>query len=247
MSELNWIPSETFGSPGFETEWLTVNTARQGGVGSTEALNKICRTYWYPLYAYIRGKGFDTHAAQDLTQEFFSRLLSKPWLQDVHDSKGKFRAFLLAAMNNFLANEWRREKAEKRGGGQEIFSLDAAEAEQRFRLEPFHNESPDKLFDRSWAMTVLEQASAQLRQECFMTGKIGLFESLKTSLAGEKNDERYADVAARLGITEDAVKKTAQRMRDRYQEIVRAEIAQTLMNPAEVVGETEFILKAVRD
>ena len=247
MSELNRIPSETFGSPRFETEWLTVNTARQGGVGSGEALEKLCRTYWYPLYAYVRSKGFDTHDAQDLTQEFFSRLLSQPWLQDVHASKGKFRAFLLASMNHFLANEWRREKAEKRGGGHEVFSLDAEEAEQRFRLELSHHESPDKLFDRSWAMTVLERSSAQLREEYFACGKLELFDSLKTSLAGEKNDERYADVAARLGTTEVVIKKTAQRMRERYQEIVRSEIAQTLMNPAEVTGETEFILKAVRD
>jgi RNA polymerase sigma-70 factor (ECF subfamily) len=245
--DLNWMPSAAFGTPGLETEWLVVDQARQGGAGSAEALGRICHTYWYPLYAYVRGKGFDTHEAKDLTQEFFSRLLGRPWLQDVHSSKGKFRAFLLAAMNHFLANEWRRAKAVKRGSGREMFSLDAAAAEQRYQLDPSHHESPDRLYDRSWAMTVLERASAQLRQECFLTGKIQLFESLQTSLAGEKNDERLADIACRLGLTTDAVKKAARRQRERYQEIVQAEIAQTVMNPGEENGETEFILRAVRD
>lgn len=246
MSELNWIPTETFGSPGFETEWLTVNAARQGGVGSVEALEKLCRTYWYPLYAYVRSKGFDTHDAQDLTQDFFSHLLTRPWLQEVHSSKGRFRAFLLASMNHFLANEWRRTKAEKRGGGREVFSLDAEEAEHRFQLELSHHESPDKLYDRSWAMTVLERASNSLREEFFSIGRLDLFDSLKTSLAGDRNDERYSDVAVRLCMTEAGVKKAAQRMRERYHELVRSEISQTLINPAEVSGETEFILKAVR-
>lgn len=246
MSDPNWIPTGTFGSSGFETEWLTVNTARQGGVGSAEALEKICRTYWYPLYAYVRGKGFDVHAAQDLTQEFFSRLLAKPWLQDVHASKGKFRAFLLAAMNNFLMNEWRKEKTQKRGGGREIFSMDALEAEQRYKLEPFHNESPDQIFERNWALTVLERAKARMRDEYATFGQAELFDKLLPTLNGEKSDETYAQIGIALNMTETAVKKSAQRMREHYDQVVREEVSTTVNGPEALEEETKFLHAALR-
>src|ERR1035437_1833395 len=146
MDDLNWTTDGPTGSTGFETDWLVVSAAGLSTPEAAGALEKLCRTYWYPLYCYVRRKGHATSAAQDLTQEFFARLLEKPWLCDVHPSKGKFRSFLLASMNHFLANEWRRDQTQKRGGGTTTFSFDATGAEDCYRLEPSHDESPDKIF-----------------------------------------------------------------------------------------------------
>ena len=198
MTDFHWISSETFGATGFETEWLTIDKARRGGAGAPEALAKICQTYWYPLYVYVRGKGFDRHEAQDLTQEFFSSLLTKPWLENVHPSKGRFRAYLLAAMNNFLVDEWRRENTAKRGGGRDLFSLDAIAAEQRFNLEPAHHESPDRLFDHSWAVTVSRQALANLKTEYQAPDQAPLFDALQPMLTSGKKPERQTEIARRL-------------------------------------------------
>ena len=245
MPDLQWTSNGPTGSTGFETDWITVNDAGQSNSEAAGALEKLCRTYWYPLYAYVRRKGYDSPDAQDLTQEFFARLLDKPWLREVHPSKGKFRSFLLASVNHFLANDWRRDQARKRGGGTVTFSFDAAGAEDCYRLEPSHNESPDRIYDHHWAMNVLYQAQTWLKQECFMTGKCALFEELKGQLDGDKNPDTYSEVAARLGQTEPAVKKAAQRLRERYQELIRAEISQTVSDPGEVEQEIRHLFAAL--
>jgi RNA polymerase sigma-70 factor (ECF subfamily) len=247
MTEFNWISSNTFGASGFETEWTTVHQARQGGAGGDEALEQLCCTYWYPLYAYVRGQGFERHEAQDLTQEFFSRLLGKPWLQNVHPAKGRFRAFLLAAMNKFLVDEWRREHAAKRGGGRELFSLDALAADQRFKLEPAHDESPDRLFDRSWAATVSAQALVRLRNECLDQDKAALFDAVQPLLAGGKSAEPQAVVAQRLNLSPAALRKALQRLRERHLELIRHEVARTVDGPAELDAELRHILDFLND
>ena len=154
-----------------------------------------------PLYAYIRRKGYETHDAEDLTQAFFTHLLERPWLQDVHPSKGKFCAFLLASLNHFLTNEWRRGQTRKRGGNQPVFSIDAVGAEECLRLEPSHDRSPDKLFDYHWALQVLYRAQTRLEAECLADGKGALFAELKEMLDGDKMPGTYGQAAARLGLT----------------------------------------------
>jgi RNA polymerase sigma-70 factor (ECF subfamily) len=244
MDDFEWIPRESFGNARFKTEWPTVDQARQGGPDSAEAIEKLCRTYWYPLYAYVRGRGYDQHEAQDLTQEFFARLLAKPWLENVHPSKGRFRAFLLAAMNHFLVHDWRRETAAKRGGGREVFSLDALAAEQRYHLEPSHHESPDHLFDRSWAVTVSKQAVARLQSEYSTPAKSAQFDALKHSLlgGGVVNPEPPAEIARRLNLAPDALRKILQRLRQRHLEMIREEITRTVINPDDVEEEYRQVL-----
>jgi DNA-directed RNA polymerase specialized sigma24 family protein len=246
LDELNWTADGPTGSSGFETDWLVVGTAGLSTPEAASALEKVCRTYWYPLYAHVRRKGYDSADAQDLTQEFFTRLLGKPWLRDVHPSKGKFRSFLLASMNHFLANEWRRGQTLKRGGSQPVFSIDAAGAEECLRLEPAHDHSPDKLFDYHWALQVLYRAQTRLEAECLADGKAALYAELKEMLNGDKLPGTYGQAAARLGLTEAAVKKAAQRLRERYQELIRAETAETVSNPFEVEEELRHLFASVR-
>src|SRR5437764_9508596 len=158
------------------THWSVVLSAGQGA--STEAnraLETLCRAYWYPLYAYVRRKGYDAHAAQDLTQEFFTRLLARNYLSVADRNRGKFRSFLLGWLEHFLAREWTKAHAQKRGGGQASFSFDEVDAENRYRLEPAHELTPEKIFDRRWATALLDQAMARLREECLTSQKGDLF------------------------------------------------------------------------
>jgi DNA-directed RNA polymerase specialized sigma24 family protein len=250
MRDLNWTTDGPTGSPGFgdsQTDWITVRTAGQRAPEAAAALEKLCRTYWYPLYAYIRQCGHGPQDAQDLTQEFFAHLLAKSWLQDLHPSKGKFRSFLLASLNHFLANEWRREQTLKRGGVSTLFSLDAVEAEERYRIEPADNQSPDKVFERGWAMTLLKRAETRLQEECSACGKNDLFEGWEGMFEGEKHQHKYARMAGRLGMSEAATRKGAQRLRERYLELLRAEVAQTVNDPAEVDDEMHCLLKVLRE
>jgi RNA polymerase sigma-70 factor (ECF subfamily) len=208
-----------------------------------EALEKLCRTYWYPLYVYLRRRGCGEQDAQDLAQGFFAQLLERRAIQGVEREKGKFRSFLLASLNYFLADERDRAKAQKRGGGREVLSLDAQEAEQRYRLEPVDERSPEKVFEYRWAMTLLDQVLARLGQEFTEAGKRELFERLQAFLVegtGETG-EIYAEVAQEVGLTEEAVKKAVQRMRRRYHQLFRDEIAQTLASPAELDEELRHL------
>jgi RNA polymerase sigma-70 factor (ECF subfamily) len=219
-----------------------VLTARQGeSPQAARALEELCRTYWYPLYAYVRRRGYDAHEAEDLTQEFFARLLAKNYLADVHREKGKFRSFLLASLKHFLANEWDRALAKKRGGGHTIISLDA---ETRYRQEPKDELSADKLLDRQWAIALLDQVLARLGTEYTDAGKSEVFEQLKDSLTGARDSIPYAAIAAKLGTTEGAVKVAVHRLRQRYRKLLREEIAHTVASPAEIDEEIRHLFAA---
>ncbi|MBI4662606.1 MAG: sigma-70 family RNA polymerase sigma factor [Verrucomicrobia bacterium] len=210
------------------------------------ALEQLCRTYWYPLYVYVRRQGRDPHEAQDLTREFFARLLAAKSIQFVDRSKGKFRSFLLTSMNHFLAKEWNRAHRQKRGGGRVIVSLDDDTAERRYLCEPADQLTADKLFDRRWALTVLEQAMERLKTEFTRSGKVELFEQLKASISGDPTAAPYAEVAAKCQMTEGAVKVAMHRLRKHFGELLRDEIAQTVSRPEEVEAEIRHLFEALR-
>lgn len=230
-----------------ETHWSLVLTAGRGGDSTrgADALAALCQTYWYPLYAYVRRQGRAPHDAQDLTQEFFVRLLAKNWLADVNRERGRFRSFLLASLKHFLANEWDKSQALKRGGGHNFISLDAESAESRYALEPPDHLTADKLYDRRWALTLLDATLVRLRDEFACDGKARLFDELKFTLTGERGAAPYADIAAKLGTSEGAVKVAAHRLRQRYRELLRAEIAATVGTAAEVDEELRHLFAAL--
>lgn len=207
----------------------------------------LCHTYWYPIYAYVRRKGYPAPDAQDLTQEFFARLLARNYVTAADRQRGKFRSFLLGAFEHFLAKEWRRAHAEKRGGGRAAFSLDEMDAENRYLLEPAHELTPAKIFDRRWATTLLDQAIARLGEECLASQKRELFEAVQPLLSGDSADISYAELARSLNTTEGALKVAVHRLRHRYGELVRAEIAQTVASPVEVESELRELLAVLRD
>jgi len=228
------------------THWSVVRMA--GGSATTvalEALGTLCSTYWPPLYAYIRRKGHDEHEAQDLTQEFFARLLARKDLAGLDPSRGKFRAFLLAAMNHFLANEWRKQGTLKRASGQPALSLDTATAEQLYASEAASMPAPESLYDRRWAEIVLDRAARQLREEFVGDGREPLFRAINVYLSVPSGAGEYAAVAQRLQMSEAAVAKAVERLRRRYRELVRREIAQTVSTQEEVEDEMRYLLKVL--
>jgi RNA polymerase sigma-70 factor (ECF subfamily) len=190
---------------------------------------------------YLRRRGCGEQDAQDLAQGFFAQLLERRAIQGVEREKGKFRSFLLASLNYFLADERDRANAQKRGGGRQVLSLDAQEAEHRYRLEPLDERSPEKIFEYRWAMTLLDHVLARLGQEFTDAGKRELFERLQGYLVAGTGEGTYAEVAQEVGLTEEAVKKAAQRMRRRYHQLFREEIAQTVANSAEVDEELQHL------
>src|SRR5208282_3420144 len=190
------------------------------------ALAQLCKGYWYPLYSFIRRRGYSPHDAQDLTQAFFAHLIEKRGLGRVDPEQGRFRTFLLASLKNFLANDWDRANALKRGGGQTILSLQQESAESRYQLEPSHDVTPERLFERQWALALLDQVLAALRAEYQSQGKGAIFEELKPALIGQGG--RYAEIAARLGQSEGSIKVAVHRMRSRYRELMTARIAETV-------------------
>jgi RNA polymerase sigma-70 factor (ECF subfamily) len=225
--------------PSFEsTHWsLVLAAADREAPWADEALAALCASYWYPLYAFIRRRGHDPDRAADLTQGFFARLLEKEFLRSVDPSRGRFRAFLLAACKNFLANEHDQEHARKRGGGRSPVSIDLRDAEGRYLAEPSHDLTPEWLFERRWALTILEESLDQLERESRQAGKAALYELLKSILTGAESSLCYAEVGRALGMTEAAVKKAAQRLRQRYREILRGRIGGTVDDPGEVDDE----------
>ena len=225
------------------TRWSVVLAARGDEPAARTALQILCENYWYPLYAFVRRQGHDPPDAQDLTQEFFARLLEKGWLESVSREKGRFRSFLLASMKHFLANERDRARALKRGGGRAPVPLDAKSAESRYAIEPADPMTPEKVFDRRWALTLLDQVLKRLRAELAAGGKAVLFEELKPALTGEPTP--YARVAEKLGMSEGAVKVAAHRLRRRYREMIRAEVAQTVGNEKDVDEELRDLMSAL--
>lgn len=224
------------------TRWSVV--ARAGGDDSRAsevALAELCGAYWYPLYAYVRRRGHAPEEAQDLTQAFFARLLQKNYVADARQEKGKFRAFLLVAMKRFMADEWGRQHAQKRGGFRAIVSIDQDSAESRLAAEMSHDQSPDLLFDRQWALTLLERVRTRLRDEYVASGRAALFEHLEGLLARDEAASPHADIAARLGLTVPAVKMSVRRLRGRYRELLREEIGQTVAAPEDIDGEIRHL------
>lgn len=203
--------------------------------GSAEALETLCRAYWFPLYAFARHEGNGPEQAQDLAQEFFSRLLAKNYLETADPNRGRFRSFLLGSFKHMMANERRDATRQKRGGAAVTFSLDALQPEERYAMEPVHTLTPDRVFERQWAETVLARTLDRL--EADYSGNAVRFAELKVFLVGPKGAAPYAEVAARLGVSEGALKLVVHRMRRRYAELFRDEIAQTVENPSEIEDE----------
>jgi len=224
------------------TRWTVVLTAgRQDTSRAREALSQLCQTYWYPLYAYARRRGHSPADAEDLTQAFFARLLARDSLRDVDRGKGKFRSFLLASLKHFLADEWDKSRAQKRGGGEPVVPLDA---ETRYAREPAHELTPDKLYDRQWAMTLLDQVLARLSAEYSAEARTKQFETLKVFLTAGKGAIPYSEAAKQAGMSEGAAKVAVHRMRKRYRELLRDEIAQTVSDPAQVEEEIRALFAA---
>lgn len=225
------------------THWSVVLAAGHSSApGAREALEKLCGSYWFPLYAFIRRQGHNPHDAEDATQEFFVWLIEHKQLCVADAERGKFRSFLLAMLKHFLSDERKKARAQKRGGGQELLSLDAQSAEDRYRLEPATNVTPETLFDRRWALTVMEQTVARLREEYVAADRAELFEELKHFQPGEEAGRSYAEVAVRLGLTESAVKSAIYRLRQRHGDLLREEIAHTVATPAGVDEEIRHLI-----
>jgi len=225
------------------THWSVVLAAqRSDGLLAEAALERLCHAYWPPLYTYIRREGYDAHDAQDLTQEFLSRFIHKEWLGHLQDQRGKFRSFLLTFLKHFLSDERDRAGAHKRGGGQTLVSLDDTAAEERYLEPPAQGLSPDQIFERRWAQTVMERALARLREEYEAGGKAALFEQLKEIQPGEHGQASYAEIGARLGLAEGTIASAVHRLRKRHREILRAEIAQTVARPEEIDEEIRNLL-----
>jgi len=214
--------------------------------GAREALEKLCRTYWYPIYACVRRKGRAPSDAQDLTQAFFARLLERKYFKLADPERGRFRAFLVTALDHFLVNEWRKASAEKRGAGQSVVSIDQHDAEGRYQAEPASPDlTPDRLFEKRWALALLDQVLAGLRAEYVADGRLDLFDRLKAFVWGEKSALSQAEVGARLGMNENAVAQAVHRLRKRYGELLRAEVANTVASESDVEDELRHLLQAI--
>jgi RNA polymerase sigma factor (sigma-70 family) len=214
------------------THWSVVLASAQGdSPQAAVALEQLCRTYWYPLYAFVRRQGHSPQDAEDLMQAFFARLLEKNYLNDVDRSKGRFRSFLLAALKHFLADEWDKATTDKRGGHVRFLSLEEGTAEGRYWEEPASDLTPEKLYEQRWACILLERVMQRLEQDSVE--------------AGESHAVSYAELAVKLGVSEAALKMKTQRMRHRYQRLLREEITQTVASPAEVEDEIHFLFRVL--
>jgi RNA polymerase sigma factor (sigma-70 family) len=238
------LPAGTFAT----TRWTVVLAAGQRRTPQADqALEELCRTYWYPLYAYTRRRGLSHEDAEDIAQAFFARLLEKNYLEGISAAKGKFRAFLLAALKNFIINEWKHAHRQKRGGDAVILPLDWQSGDTRYQIDPPDHLSPDKLYDRAWAVTLLEQVIARLRDECVADDKVRLFTQLKPFLMVGKSAIPYDQAAAALDLTEAAVRVAVHRLRRRYRELLREEIGQTLSDPSQADEELRSLFTAFSD
>ena len=226
------------------TRWTEVLQAARTSADGAAALENLCQKYWYPLYAYVRREGSSPHDAQDLTQAFFARFLEKKYLAQVDPARGKFRSFLLASLKHFLANEWDRMRAQKRGGGAQVVSLDEQTAETRYVLEPRDESSAEKIYERRWALTVLEEVLARLERECAAADKAEQFRHLKDYMMAE-SAAPISELARRLNMTPSAVKVAVHRLRKRYRALLREEIAQTVSHPSEIDAELRYLFSVI--
>lgn len=224
------------------THWTDVVAARrEGSATAAEALNRLCGTYWYPIYAYVRRKGHSEEDAKDIVQAFFFHILERNLLGSADRTKGKFRSFLLGSLNYFMANRKDFEQAKKRGGGAILISLDDKTGEERYALEPADNVTPEKLFERRWALDLHDQAIRHLRDEYSRQGKEPLFDQLKPFLSDQTDSGDYVVVARSLNMTPGAVTTAANRLRNRYGNFINEEIARTVASPEEIPSERRYI------
>jgi len=226
------------------THWSVVLAAGQGDSQAAKiALENLCAAYWYPIYVFIRRKNYGPEEAQDLTQEFFSEIIAKEHLKLADRTKGKFRTFLLTMLDYFMAREWKRAHRQKRGGQFSFVSLDQLTPEERYRLEPADNDSPETKFLRQWALTVLKQTLISLEEECEAGGKGALFREAKGILSGERNGDSYAVIGQRLGLAEGAARVAVHRLRQRYGALLREQVARTVNAAREVEEELAYLME----
>jgi RNA polymerase sigma-70 factor (ECF subfamily) len=230
------------------TRWSVVLAAGQVDASlARRALETLCQAYWYPIYVYVRRKGHGPEDSQDLTQEFFAQLIAKEHLRLADRQKGKFRTFLLATLDYFLAREWSRAHRQKRGGQFRFISLDQQTPEERYRLEPADSDTAEKKFQRQWALTTLKETMNRLESECEANGKGALFREVRNLLSGDRDGAVYAEVGRRLAMSEGAVRVAVHRLRRRYGELLRGEIAQTVSGPEEVDEEMRYLLRVLSE
>lgn len=229
------------------THWSVVLAAgKSGSPDATDALETLCRAYWYPLFAYARRRGSSPHDAEDSVQGFFERLVSKEVLGNVEREGGRFRAFLLTCFNRYLSDERDRSRRQKRGGGKDTLSIDARDAEERYQLEPVDFADPVKVFERRWALTVLDRALLRLKDKLGAEGRADIFEHLQGLIVADAGTARHADIAARLGMSPGTVAVTVHRLRQTYRQFLRDEILQTLGRTEEVEDELRHLLSVLR-
>jgi DNA-directed RNA polymerase specialized sigma24 family protein len=227
------------------TAWSVVRAAAgQPTTGSRHALATLCQTYWHPVYAFVRRSGYSRDHAEDLTQAFFARLLEKHFLRDVDQRRGRFRSFLLAAVKHFLANEWDRSTALKRGGGLTPVSIDALAAEAWYAPAAVEEMTPERLFERRWALSLIDHAMIRLGADYSAQGRIEQFDRLKGLLTGDA-DARYETLAAEMGVTAGALRMSAHRLRRKYRQAIRDEIAETVSTQDEIDEEIQFLMSVV--
>jgi len=236
------------GSAGFHTtRWSLVAAAAKAPSPEVRAaLEELCKTYWYAVYAFVRRKGKQVDDARDLTQDFFARLLEKDYLAAADQERGRFRTFLLTAVSHFLSNERERTGAQKRGGGQTVLSLDFDLGEERYQHEPADHWTAEKIFDRRWALMLLDQTVKALKEEYAASGKGSLFEELKVFLTGDSGAPSYDEVAQRIAMSAGAVKVAVHRLRQKYRESLRQQIAQTVATEEDIESELQVLLSALR-
>ena len=230
------------------THWsvvLRAGNAADRSADARDALARLCRIYWFPLYAQVRRHGHNAHDAQDLTQGFFARLLSNDTLAHADPTHGRFRSFVLTALKHFLTDEWEKTRAQKRGGGHTLVAIDDSDAERRFHAEPLDEAAPDKAFDRRWAVVLLETVLARLEKEYRDAGKARSFATLKSTLTGTRDTQPYAQIARELDLSEGAVKVAVHRLRRRYRELLQTEIAQTVATPADATAELQYLFQVL--
>ncbi len=229
------------------THWSVVLAARGESADAQEALEKLCRVYWYPLYAFVRRQGHSPGDAEDLIQGFFARLLERKDLETVQRERGRFRSYLLVSLKHFVLNEHLRARAEKRGGRQSFISLDEVEAEKKFGQEPVDKSTPEKTFERRWAMALLDKVLERLRNEYEVTDRLRLFESLRCFLSDQPAEQSQAQIGAKLGLSTGAVKQAVRRMRQRYRELLREEVANTVATVADIDDEVRHLVAVLRE
>ena len=242
--EFEHAPARVFAT----THWSVVLAAGERGSPETEqALSRLCQSYWFPIYAFVRKRGNSPEQAQDLTQEFFAAFLEKNHLAKAARERGRFRCFLMTSVENFLRNEHDRAQAQKRGGGRKLISLDEQDAEERYLCEPATDTDPAKTFEQRWAATLLNRVLTSVREEFSATGRSDLFDALQAHLWGDSASIPYPQLAEQFGLTLANIKTTAYRLRHRYRELLRDEIAHTVALPSQIDDEIRHLMKVVSE